>query len=824
MNIILLKLYSLFHETKEMFHVHFSQYLIVTYRSRPIVVNKNYDNKILRRINIFLLMVYSIYRIIFLGILYFFKILTSLLIVKDKGIVGIVFSFIRIAIFLIPLSLTGLYLYLSGDVDPAKLKFYQGLHSYRTATAISDNYGHLIGAIQSPLASPSKSINHQQRIGTLYVNDVPNVFWDVLRAQEDKHLSFNDAETGLLDILFFRKDSYKGIHLTSLLKKPFSFISSTETSFTQVSLMRQIIKNLYGDRYFEQQCSVSFFKEAKIKFFDHINKGFTRACRDLEYLQAGRHLFPYLARFNGLEFKRWSAMHTPMLVSNSDAYGLRSISATIFGKKVEKLNEAQQALLATSYLYNLQFPLLELGKRSDALEREQWQKLSELAIVAVEIAYRETQSNKADKIIQNIKAIELPPKPKIPRQFVNYIENIDSSQQKKYTDLFKRNALFIEGFDSLIVSRLKEIYKGIGESRAVTDLIITLPVIENNRFIKNINSAMQGMIDRCRSCFNKLPGNDPLKNGALMKIIVSDEQGKIIRHYKKGNVSRRSIASVAKLPASILLASFDDKANTKYCNREYKGLKNETGPFKYGIKNCSSLKRRGYAFTFKDAFAVSKNLPFFYALTEQHQISKEILMALYRDFNIKDSMSLQGNAPSLEQLSFDLSFGKAESTPQDVHKFTHKISQTLFNSEFEADPFAVDQFLVADFNKSVESYYSGALTSVNTIQQYLKLSATKAELRKILRAPVYNQEGTLRSFQNISGVRFLFAKSGTSSTKSRQVKEKWVVGAFKVNARIYTFLIFIGTDSDDTNGLGNRISHRTLIYPIMNEIVKSLSR
>ena len=104
----------------------------------------------------------------------------------------------------------------------------------------------------------------------------------------------------------------------------------------------------------------------------------------------------------------------------------------------------------------------------------------------------------------------------------------------------------------------------------------------------------------------------------------------------------------------------------------------------------------------------------------------------------------------------------------------------------------------------------------------MKLSSTKSALRKILRAPVYNQEGTLRSFQNIAGVRFLFAKSGTSVTKGNAVKEKWAVGAFKINAKIYTFLIFIGAESNDGRGLGNKISHRMLIYPIMNEIIKSL--
>lgn len=816
MSIILLKLYSLFYEIKEMLHVHFSQYLIVTYRSRPIIRNKSRENEYLYYVNYLLFILYFAFRVVLSSIVYFFRVLVSLLIVKDRGIVGVGLSFIKITIFLVPLSIISLYLYVSGDVDPAKLKYYQDLHSYRTATAISDNQGNLIGAIPNPLPPPIKSVSQEQLSGTLYVNGVPDVFWDLLKAQEEKDFSFDYSDATLTDYLFFRKSSYKGIDLTSLLKRPFSFMVSAPN---KISLMSRIIKNLYGEKYFEQQCSIGVFKSINSKFFNYLNKKVTGLCKKIEHAQAARHLFPYLARFNGLEFKRWSAMHTPLLVSNNDAHGLRSVSAVVFGEKVERLSEAQQALLAASYLHDIRFSLVSADStQEDRIEK--WQSINNHAVFAVENTYRESQPDKADRIIEALKIIQSPVRPKIPNSFTRYLNTLGKSQQQKYGQLFKRSHLFIDAADDRIVNRLKNIYNSIDSNKVVTDLIITLPVIDNNSFIKNIDFAMTKMIKKCTLCFNKLPGGDPADNGALMRIIVSNEQGKIIRYYKKGDVSRRSIASIAKLPASILLASLGDTANTKYCNLRQQGLKNETGLFKSGTRNCSSLKRAGHSFTFKNTFAVSQDLPAFYALTKQHQISRDTLISLYRDFNIENTITLQGNEPSLTQLAYDLSAGKAESTPLEVHKFTHKITQTLFNSEFETDPYTIDQFLVADFSRSVESYYSGALASANTIQQYLKLSSTKAELRKILRAPVYNQGGTLRSFQNIAGVRFLFAKSGTSPTKTQAVKEKWSVGAIKINGQIYSFLIFIGTESHD--GLGRNISHRTLIYPIMSEIVRSL--
>jgi len=241
------------------------------------------------------------------------------------------------------------------------------------------------------------------------------------------------------------------------------------------------------------------------------------------------------------------------------------------------------------------------------------------------------------------------------------------------------------------------------------------------------------------------------------------------------------------------------------------------------MKGCSTSRKKEAVITFKNSFASSQDFPFFYALTKKHAPTKTQLLTLYRDFFMDKSNTLKHKKNSSIQLSYDLSYGNVESTPQAVHKFAHKITQTLFNSEFETDPYSIDQFQQADLSRSIENYYSGALSSKNPIQKYLKRSSAKIELRKILRSPIYNQNGALKSFQNIAGARFLFAKSGSQLTKTNAVKDQWTVGAFTQKGRKYTFLIFVGTDSNNEEGLGQRIRSKTLIYPIMNEVLKSLS-
>jgi len=356
----------------------------------------------------------------------------------------------------------------------------------------------------------------------------------------------------------------------------------------------------------------------------------------------------------------------------------------------------------------------------------------------------------------------------------------------------------------------------------ITDIIVTLPIIDNLTFIDKINAVMKQALSRCKMCTNKLSGDRISNKDALIRIIVSNEQGKIIRYYSNGEVAKRPIADITKLPASILLASLGDMANSQYCRRKDKNLKFDTKALVVAIKKCSALKKEGQTIAFKDMFAASYNLPFYHALTQKYSIPEDKYINLYQDFNLDVYSNQKATNQVLNPLPYDLSFGKAKSTPQAIHKFTHKITQTLFNSEFETDPFAIEQFQIADINQSIENYYSGSLSSNNTLQKYLKLSSAKAELRKILRAPVYNQAGSLSSFQNISGVHFLFAKSGTRLTEKNAVKDKWVIGAFTLKGKIYSFLLFIGSDTNNNNWLDKDVSHKSLMHQLMQAVINSI--
>ena len=193
----------------------------------------------------------------------------------------------------------------------------------------------MIGALPSPKAAPNDKVRHQQRQGALYVDEVPDVFWDVLIAREDRALDFDFKNTSLLELVSGKKESYKGVNFASLVKRPIESQLKGNDLAGGSALINLIIKNLYGQRYFSQMNS-------SIPLIANLQRKF-------EELRGARHLFPYLANHNGEEFKRWIAMHAPLLSAGDDVYGIRSAAATLFGLRPQDLSDAEQAVLAAAY-------------------------------------------------------------------------------------------------------------------------------------------------------------------------------------------------------------------------------------------------------------------------------------------------------------------------------------------------------------------------------------------------------------------------------------------------------------------------------------------
>ena len=101
---------------------------------------------------------------------------------------------------------------------------------------------------------------------------------------------------------------------------------------------------------------------------------------------------------------------------------------------------------------------------------------------------------------------------------------------------------------------------------------------------------------------------------------------------------------------------------------------------------------------------------------------------------------------------------------------------------------------------------------------------TKIYMQTVLKSALDPKiNGTLKSFNNITGFETLFMKSGTTDKNvegETLTQSKWVVGAIKVKGKAYSFVIMV----DNENGIGKRVGHYEITKPIFHEIVKALNR
>lgn len=265
---------------------------------------------------------------------------------------------IAISLFLIlalpTIYLLSFYLLLSTPVDNNNKNFLLKLHQYRTAIMVRDANDILVGAMNNnrhaPIhpnayhlddsgkkrslidwdwgndSQPASYIRSHNRESSLYVEQVPEFFWEVLKAREHKELSFNDTNF-FLGVL---NRSYKGVDVAAPMSKIFLLQKGGGST-----LMNQIIKNLYGEAYFNNSKNISI----ECPILQHFE--FLRACRKYIEYRAARDLFPYLSMNDGKEFKRWAAMHVGLVGRvgghQGTLYGLTSASAIVFAKKPTEL-------------------------------------------------------------------------------------------------------------------------------------------------------------------------------------------------------------------------------------------------------------------------------------------------------------------------------------------------------------------------------------------------------------------------------------------------------------------------------------------------------
>lgn len=726
---------------------------------------------------------------------------------KPKSVIGglllIVFVLTIIGLLSVATISGGMYYYLSQPVDEQQLQHYLKQHRQSIAISLHDKNNHLIGALP-PLAS-----DYDNQVGALYVKTVPPLYWQLIKAPNDKTLSFEQQQPSFWSlykkIIRFKEAIYKGVNLTA----------TYQLGPHNDALIMRIAKGLQGG---------SGANNSTQSFTD-------RWFKSEGTLRVARHLYPYLAQNKGEEFKRWSAMHAPLFSAKNDVYGLTAIAATLFGKTPEHLSTGQQAVLATAY--SQQTKMAYLFSTKAKLRQDTWKQLLKKTQLAVTRHLKIAQPQTLRRILTDLEGMQTAPTMSISSQWLKFIEQQQTQAETKllYQHLLQRSELTLGKIKSSLHQSLQQVSTSLEKGMNVTEVKISLPIFQNQQLDQALATAFSTTHRFYPKLFNKRLGEDTDKNGAVIRLQVANEEGNIIRSYQRGESQKRPVAGLSTLAISSLLLSLNDYPKTRYCNKSYAGIRNANEPIREGLTSCKLLSRKGHSFSLQQSITEGKVLPLLYALTQTHKLSSTALNKLYKDFSFSSEsfVNLTANA---KKLAYELSIGNVESTPQDIHAMIHALTRHLYGVPYDNYPAIIESLevnrLVSVEGKQKIEYTSrrGIGIDSNRLEEYLSNQTSRSDMKSLFTIPKTKKNNPLKFLRSVEkkyGVNFLLVKSATSKTAGGKTKDKWLVGSVRLKQHIYSFMIMIGSKGND-GGLGNRISHQQLMLPVINQMIESLQR
>lgn len=703
--------------------------------------------------------------------------------------------FVKVIILMIISLLTVLlvYMYLIfGQPNQEKWKnIIFDNHVKRIAIKIYDATDNMIGG----LVNRDVEVNR----GIFYVENVPSLYWNILKFREDRYLDFDNDSSSLMSLLNHPR-SFNGIDVIGI---PSAILHRRGGGS---SLSQQLVKNFYGQDYFRNQTS--------------LNK-LNTLLRKWKELDEAKTFYHNLRTNDGEEFKRWVAMYSPSLVSAGSVYGIESVSAMVFGKKPKDLSESEQVLLSNMYKYTHYFN----GK----IHENKCKKIKDGSKIDIK-TYFVKNPKKVQVLTQEIDNWHCTEKPRVPLAFYKSMLAEDLKGQLVIGNPNSR--IWDWAASSMSVLRYEtDQYKEKYANHLITEAKMTVDVPKNILFKEAINKAFQNIEAKVSSKLHvDLNDNTSDKKQANIWISVVNEKGEIKYVYKRGNThDTRRIGSVSKIFEAIALGNRGDKYDYFYCNEAFESLHNSDESLGGKCENGSHNNIYGA----RKVFGASKNLPMMSAFDKyviknskgikvvEDEVDVKTLQAIYKRFNLS-----RDNNTSLK---YELSFGLTNSTPYQLQKSIHKLTHLLYEKHLNYDEAHIMKSLKYKIVKDTRLMNGGEKHSLHSKMIDLETrnmfdKQTKIYMQTVLKSSLSSKfNGTLRSFKSIGGYQPLYMKSGTTDkvvNEETLTQSKWVVGAIKVKGKRYSFVIMVHNE----NGIGKRIGHNEITKPIFKAIVEALRR
>jgi len=655
-------------------------------------------------------------------------------------------NIIRQKVILIPffvmLSLLSYYLFLiAGEPEDKKFdKKFLPQYYYNSAIEIRDQEHRLAGSLAQP---ESSTVNP-----SLFIEEVPTLFWNLLKARHDPNLDFENNATTFFEALLQNPRYYNGVDILE------PFVQS-----------KNLIKNIITNQSFAISQNPTLTQQLISSFMNRYRE---EPLANMEKLKLSKTFYHKLKMNDGRNFKRWVSSEHSFFFFENRGYGLRDTAEIFFGKSLGQLTQVQQVMLVAMYEnpYHLD--------SSMQIQKKEWSEIKRVAISIIEDT--EVVSN-SYFLSSKIEKIAKPTLPYFPDELMEVIGKITSKNREAISTLPLRSRELLKSTKDVITQELDRLYKIFGitpQTKLVTNIELNFP-LANNFYFNNYLTEETDALDMDK-----------------LWVSVVNEEGEFIRLYQKnlGYQNPPQIGNLAKLFTAMLFVDRGDKYYSTYCNKSHEGIVDPTGSI--GVSKCNIN-------SWIDArrlFATEKMLPLYDGFVRYKQKDKrgekiyyepiyaKKIELLYRNLWLQ---TLQDNEPRE-----DFGLGKLQMTPLDFQVSLHKITQMLYRPD--------SQFYEAKLIKKL-SFYNIENSNISEKPAYLSFhspaaispafesfftSDKRGTLKTLLKSPIYRSYGTLRWMKNYRNVTFEFAQ------ESHHNNAHWLIGTFKKSGKYYSFVIYLG--------------------------------
>ena len=643
----------------------------------------------------------------------------------------------------IPLSvmfmLFGVYLFFINGEPDSKLfnekifpKFY-----YDRAIEICDEKDRFIGSI----ANPESNITNP----SLFIEKTPSLFWSLIKEKYDPKLDFDSNATSLYKAIFENISYYNGIDI-----------------FEPFSQSKRVIENLITQQSLDLKSKLTLTQQL-IKIF--LKKyPLENSSSNIARLKLAKTFFHKLKAYNGANFKAWLFGEKEFFIIDGKGYGLRDCAEIFFGKPLDELSKAEEAILVAMYEkpFNLNQSLKEQKRRWEEIKRD-----------AIEIVDNSTLIKNHYRVVSDIKKIYLPKLPYFPDNLMEIVGDITSKTREEFSSLPTRSDVLLQSSKAVLGQELEKLFKTYSispKSRLITKIIINFELDKIFYFNHYLKEELDSL------------------NLSNIWVSVVNDNGEIVRLYQNGiHKYPEEIGNLSKIFSTLLFVDRGDKFYTKYCNKR---VKSEIST-EEGFSRCDS----GSWVDARRLFASDKMLPLYDGFIKYREQNRRGDNIYYRPIYLNKIDSLYQNLELVSLKSdkprVNLGLGKLKMTPLDMQRAIHKITQLIYmpNRIFYGLKL-IKSLEYHNINGGViepeTKFFSfNSPEQVTPTFQHFFTKKRRIILKTIFKTPIYKSYGSLQWLKNYLSVRFVFAQ------ESHKNGRHWLVGLFKKSNRYYSFTIFI---------------------------------